>query len=63
MRTGTRTVLIGAGVALAGAMVLLSPTLLGRGVLAKYVIAIGFLGVCLGLALLLNGAVDWFTRR
>ena len=57
MRSGAIAVAI-------GVLLVLSPLLLGRGLLNKYIVAAGFLCACVGLGLLLNGLLDrLFGRR
>ena len=60
----TRSV-AGAGVVAlsVGVLLLLAPLVLGRGMLNKYIVAVGFLSACLGLSLLLNGLLDHFFKR
>jgi hypothetical protein len=52
----------GAALVLVGLLLLVSPMLLGRGVLIKYILATGFLGTCLGLTFFINGVVDWLRE-
>jgi hypothetical protein len=46
-----------------GVVLVLAPLLLGRGMLNKYIVAVGFLCACLGLCLLLNVLIDHLLRR
>ncbi len=46
-----------------GMLLVLAPLVLGRGMLNKYIVTVGFLCACLGFALLLNGLIDRFVRR
>jgi len=48
---------------LIGVMLLLSPLVLGdRFSLNKYLVAVGFVVLCLGLSFLLHGAIDLLQR-
>lgn len=53
----------GAVALVVGVLLVLSPLLLGRGTLNKYIVAVGFLCACAGAGLLLNGILDRVRRR
>ena len=40
-----------------------SPLIIGSGGPAKYLVAFGFVGTCVGLCILINGAWDWLRRK
>jgi hypothetical protein len=40
-----------------------SPVVLGEWPVNKYVVAVGFLGVCWGLSCLMHGAWDWWRGK
>ena len=46
-----------------GVVLVLAPLLLGRGMLNKYIVTVGFLCACVGLSLLLNAVLDHFFKR
>jgi protein-S-isoprenylcysteine O-methyltransferase Ste14 len=54
-----------AGVALlaCSAGVILVAVLIGRASINKYIVALGFILLCLGIGLLVNGAWDWRRWR
>ena len=58
-RQARRTVLIGFVVVAMVALVTLSPILLGRGSLNRYIVAAGLLGVFAGGSFVLHGSWDW----
>jgi hypothetical protein len=58
-----RTVFIGLAVFLTGALITLSPILLGRGSLNRYVVAFGLVGVFIGGSCVLHGGWDWLRGR
>ena len=46
-----------------GVVLVLTPLLLGQGMLNKYIVVVGFLCACAGLGLLLNGLIDRLRHR
>lgn len=64
-RAARRAVLIGAGFIACSLIAMVLLALLGGigGELTKYAVTIAFIGACLGLAMLLNGAIDWWRTR
>jgi hypothetical protein len=63
-RSGRRAAAWGVITLIAGALLALSPLVLGNGVLIKYIMATGFLGVCLGTSFTIHGLWDlWRGRR
>lgn len=62
-RTHRRTLLTGAIVVVVCILFLLSPLLLGRGVISNAIVAFSLVGLCIGGSILLNGAFDWWRRR
>lgn len=61
--SGRYTAAWGVAIVVCGVVLLFSPALLGRGVLIKYILAMGFLGTCLGLMFVINGLLDWRRER
>jgi hypothetical protein len=62
--TTTRNLGAGCAVAVIGLIFIFSPLVLGGSFsLNKYLVAIGVIALCLGLSLLLNGAIDLARRR
>ena len=57
-----RVVVIGIVVFFVAIILVLSPLLLGRNMLNKYLVAFGLVGACAGVSLMLHGAVDWFRK-
>jgi hypothetical protein len=47
---------------LVSAALVLSPLALGRSDLNRYLVAFGFVGVCVGLSIMLHGLFDWLRR-
>ena len=58
-----RTVAIGVGVFVVGALVTLSPLLLGRGSLNRYIVVVGLMGVFVGGSCVIHGGWDWLRER
>ena len=58
-----RTVLTGAAALIAGALIILSPLLLGRGSLNRYIVTAGLISVFVGGSCVINGAWDWLRER
>jgi hypothetical protein len=58
-----RTVFLGLAVFLCGVLITLSPILLGRGSLNRYIVAFGLIGVFVGGSSVINGAWDWLRGR
>jgi hypothetical protein len=54
---------VGVTILLASLAMMLLPLLWGAWSVNRYFVAFGFVGVCLGLSLMLNGAWDWLARR
>jgi len=54
---------VGAALAVAGAMLVLSPLVLGNGGPIKYVVTLGVVAFCLGTSILLHTAIDLIRRR
>ena len=63
MRRHENTTRFGVAALAVGVVLVLAPLLLGRGVLNKYIVAVGFLCACLGLSLLLNALLDRMLPR
>ena len=55
--------LTGAAVVFAGALITLSPLLLGRGSINRYIVAAGLISVFIGGSCVINGAWDWLRER
>jgi len=55
-------VVIGIVVFFVAIILVLSPLLLGRNMLNKYLVAFGLVGAYAGVSLMLHGAVDWFRK-
>jgi hypothetical protein len=53
----------GAGVCAVSLVGISLPLMFALGQAAKYVVAPAFVGMCIGLSLLLNGAIDWWRAR
>lgn len=62
-RAARRTAVWGCVVLFIGILLVTSPLLLGPGSPLKYIVAVGFLAVCLGLNFILHGLWDWFQER
>jgi hypothetical protein len=58
-RQARRAVLTGVGVVAFCTLLILSPILLGRGSLNRYLVAFGLLGVFVGGSFVLHGSWDW----
>jgi len=58
-RQARRTVLIGVAVVALFSSLTLSPLLLGRGSLNRFIVAAGLLGVFVGASFVLHGGWDW----
>ena len=54
---------MGATILLASVAVMLLPLLWGPWSVNQYLVAFGFVGACLAVSLVLNGAWDWLARR
>jgi len=62
-RGARRTVLIGLALFFAGALVTLSPILLGRGSLNRFIVVFGLVGVFIGGSCVIHGGWDWLRGR
>ena len=58
-RQARRTVLIGLAVVALFSALTLSPLLLGRGSLNRFIVAVGLLGVLAGASFVIHGGWDW----
>ena len=58
-----RALLAGVMLVLFFGLLVLSPLLLGRGSINRYIVAFGLIGVLLGGSFLLHGSWDWFAAR
>ena len=58
-----RALLAGLMLVLVFGMIVLSPLLLGRGSVNRYIVAFGLIGVLLGGSFLLHGSWDWLVAR
>jgi hypothetical protein len=58
-RLARRAVTIGLVVLLACAVLTLSPLLLGRGSINRFIVAFGLMGVFIGASFILHGSWDW----
>ena len=58
-RSARRAVTIGVVVFLACAALTLSPLLLGRGSINRFIVAFGLMGVFIGASFILHGGWDW----
>lgn len=54
-----RAIWIGLIVSVVSILAMLTPLLIGAPKGIKYLIAVAFIGVCVGLCILLNAAIDW----
>ena len=61
-RSPKRVALAGLWTFLVSAVLILSPLALGRSDLNRYLVAFGFVGLCVGLSIMLHGLFDWFRR-
>jgi hypothetical protein len=59
----SRTILLGLAVFFFGVLVTLSPILLGRGSLNRYIVVFGLIGVFIGGSAAINGLWDWLRGR
>jgi hypothetical protein len=57
-----RVALAGLWTFLASAALILSPLALGRSDLNRYLVAFGFVGLCVGLSIMLHGLFDGLRR-
>ena len=58
-----RTILIGLAVFFVGAVVALSPLLVGRGILNRFIVTFGLIGVFIGGSCVIHGGWDWLRGR
>jgi len=58
-----RTILLGAAVFVVSGLVVLSPLLLGRGSLNRFIVAFGLMGVFIGGSAAIHGCWDWLKER
>ena len=58
-----RAVLLGGAILVVSVLGVLSPLLLGRGSLNRYVVAVGLAGVFIGGSAVVNGLWDWVRER
>ena len=58
-----QTLRAGAAVCAVSGVALILPLIVSLGQAAKYVVAPAFVCGCVGLSLLLNGAIDWWRGR
>jgi hypothetical protein len=58
-----RTVLIGIGAFLAGGLITLSPLVLGRGSLNRFIVVAGLMAVFIGGSCAIHGSWDWLRER
>ena len=56
-----RTLLAGSCLVVGCGLLAMTPLLLGRGTLNRYLVAFGLIGFLLGASLLLHGGWDWLT--
>jgi hypothetical protein len=59
--SGRRAVVAGATLVVVCGLLVLSPLLLGRGSINRYLVAFGLVGFLLGASVLLHGGWDWLT--
>jgi hypothetical protein len=62
-RRARRTVGIGLLLIVVFGLLVLSPLLMGRGSINRYLVAFGLIGVLLGASFLLHGGWDWVRSR
>ncbi len=62
-RRAQRTVGVGLLLIVVFGLLVLSPLLLGRGSINRYLVAFGLIGVLLGVSFLLHGGWDWVRSR
>jgi fatty acid desaturase len=62
-RRARRTVFIGILLLILCGLVALSPLLLGRGSLNRYIVAFGLAGLLIGGSFVLHGTWDWIAAR
>ena len=62
-RQARRTVFLGAAIFVASTLVVLSPLLLGRGSLNRFIVASGLAGVFIGGGAVIHGGWDWLRER
>ena len=62
-RTGTRTLKISAVVAAIALAMMLSPLILPRSTVNRFLVAFGFIALCWSLSCLLNAAFDLWRQR
>lgn len=58
-----RTLLVGSALTLLGTALMLLPLVIPLGAYAKYVVAPGFVGACIGLSICANALLDRWTRK
>ena len=59
--SGRRAVVAGVTLVVACGLLVLSPLLLGRGSINRFLVAFGLVGFLLGASVLLHGGWDWLT--
>jgi hypothetical protein len=59
----SRTILLGLAVFVFGVLVTLSPFLLGRGSLNRFIVVFGLVGVFIGGSCVIHGGWDWLRGR
>ena len=62
-RAVRRALLAGVALVVVCGCVVVSPLLLGRGSLNRYLVAFGLIGVLLGGSFLVHGSWDWLAAR
>ena len=61
--TPGRTVLLGLSIFVVSGLVVLSPLLLGRGSLNRFIVTSGLVGVFIGGGAVIHGGWDWLRER
>jgi hypothetical protein len=58
-----RTILLGLAIFIVSALVVLSPLVLGRGSLNRFIVVSGLIGVFIGGGSVIHGCWDWLRER
>ena len=62
-RRAGRTIRMGLLLVFVFALLVVSPLMLGRGSVNRYIVAFALIGVLLGASFLLHGSWDWLVAR
>ena len=62
-RSHARTLLVGVTIVVICVLLILSPIVLGKGVVSNAIVAFSTVGFCIGGSVLLHGTWDWWRGR